>query len=115
MDIKVLVDNAEGVKPVKSSIDKKPIGPVNYGNANSDKDVKLSRENANDVVDVLNSAAKSVNKSVSFSYHEKTNRVIMKIMDSKTHEVIREIPSKEMIRLLEHIHELIGMFVDESR
>jgi uncharacterized FlaG/YvyC family protein len=41
--------------------------------------------------------------------------VIMRVTDTVTNEIIREIPPKEMIRLLEHIHEMIGMFVDESR
>jgi flagellar protein FlaG len=56
-----------------------------------------------------------VNKRIEFSYHDKINRVIMKVMDTQSNEIISEIPAKEMIRLLEHIHELIGMFVDEAR
>ena len=64
---------------------------------------------------MLNSGAKSVNERVSFRFHEKSNRVIFKVLNTRTNEVIREIPPKELIRLLEHMHELIGMFVDESR
>ena len=75
----------------------------------------LSKNNAQDVVDTLNSAAKSVNKRISFHFNENANRVVMKVLDRNTNEVIREIPQKEMIKLLEHIHEMIGMFVDESR
>ena len=87
----------------------------NTGKSNTSADVKLTNENVNDLVDVLNSAAKSVNERVSFSFHEKANRVIMKVVDATTEEVVREIPPKEMIKLLEKMHELIGMFVDESR
>ena len=75
----------------------------------------LSKENVKNIVDTLNSAAKSLNQRVSFSVHEKTNRIIMRFQDSRTNEVIREILPKEMIRLLERINEMIGMFVDESR
>jgi flagellar protein FlaG len=56
-----------------------------------------------------------MNERVSFSYHEGTNRVIMKVINPDTQEVIREVPAKNVIRLLEHIQEYIGMFVDESR
>ena len=87
----------------------------NTGKSNTSADVKLTNENVNDLVNVLNSAAKSVNERVSFSFHEKANRVIMKVVNATTDEVVREIPPKEMIRLLEKMHELIGMFVDESR
>ncbi|MCU0821015.1 MAG: flagellar protein FlaG [Spirochaetes bacterium] len=87
----------------------------NTEKANTHADVKLTKENINDLIDVLNSAARSVNERVSFKFHEKANRVIMKVVDTKTDEVVREIPPKEMIKLLEQMHELIGMFVDESR
>lgn len=75
----------------------------------------LSKDNVKNIVDTLNSAAKSLNQRVSFSIHEKTNRIIMRFQDANTNEVIREIPPREMIRLLERINEMIGMFVDESR
>ena len=81
----------------------------------SGTDFKLTGDNVNNLVDALNSAARSVNQRVSFSFNEETNRVIMKVIDSGTNEVVREIPPKEMIRLLKHMHDLIGMFVDESR
>lgn len=78
-------------------------------------DIKLTKENIDSIIDSLNSAAKSVNQKVSFSFHDKTNRVILRFIDGNTNEVIREIPPKEMLRLLERMHELIGMVVDESR
>ncbi|MDY6933252.1 MAG: flagellar protein FlaG [Spirochaetota bacterium] len=77
--------------------------------------IKITKDNIENLVDTLNSAAKSIDKRVTFSINEKANRVIMKVFDAQSNEVIREIPPKEMIRLLESIHEFIGMFVDESR
>ncbi len=89
---------------------------VSTEESKSEKDkVKLTPENINNLVDTLNSAAKSVNERVQFSFHDKTNRVVLRFINSDTNEVIREIPPKEMLRLLERMHELIGMFVDESR
>lgn len=98
------------VSPPNEQSDKKRGDANLYAGAEN-----LSRENINDIVDTLNSAAKSVHKRVSFSVHEKTNRVIMKVENADTNEVIREIPAREMIRLLEHIHDLLGTFIDESR
>jgi len=84
-------------------------------NANPERDIKLTKENIDNVVDTLNSAAKSVDRRVNFSFNEKTNRVIIKFINGDTNEVIREIPPKEMIKLLERMNDFIGMFVDESR
>ncbi|MDY6968348.1 MAG: flagellar protein FlaG [Spirochaetota bacterium] len=75
----------------------------------------LTRENVENAVDALNSAAKSVDRRISFTYNKKANRVIMKVSDLHTNDIIREIPPKEVVKLLERFHELLGMFVDELR
>ena len=67
------------------------------------------------VVDKLNSSVDKFNGRLSFHYHEKTHRVIMKVIDPDTDEVIREIPARDAIKLLEHIQDYLGMLVDESR
>ncbi len=109
------------IEKVKGAQLKSAIPQINpdEGKGNMDRgsaqDEDLNREKIDNIVDTLNAAAKSVGKRVSFSYHEKTNRVIMKVRDTQTDQVIREIPPREMIRLLEHIHDMLGMFVDESR
>lgn len=76
---------------------------------------EISEINIHDLAETLNSAAKSINRRMAFSVNEKTNRVIIKVINTENNEVIREIPAKEMIRVYEHIHDMIGMFVDEAR
>lgn len=110
---KININSLESIRPPRMS--EMEALRRNTLETDSTRGIRLTRENADAIVDTLNSAARSINKRVSFSYHEKTNRVIMRVTDTVTNEIIREIPPKEMIRLLEHIHEMIGMFVDESR
>lgn len=50
-----------------------------------------------------------------FSYHEKTNRISIKVMDAETKEVIREIPAEETLQMVEKMWELAGILVDEKR
>jgi flagellar protein FlaG len=76
---------------------------------------EASREEINQIVHTLNKAASSVDKRVSFAFHEKTRRVVMRITDPVTKEVVRQIPSKDMVRILENIHDFVGMFIDEQR
>ncbi len=75
----------------------------------------LNREEIADVVDRLNSGVRDMHERLSFSIHEKTHRVVVKIFNTDTNEVIREIPAREAIKLLEHIQDFLGMIVDESR
>ena len=75
----------------------------------------LSPEDVKRTVNELNRLSGSFNEKVQFGFHEKTNRIIIKIIDKDTNEVVSEIPSKYSLRLLEHIQENMGIFVDESR
>jgi flagellar protein FlaG len=74
-----------------------------------------SRQEVAEIVDRLNKGVREIHERMSFSYHEKTQRIIVKVMNNDTNEVVREIPSKEAIKLLEHIQDFLGMLVDESR
>lgn len=67
------------------------------------------------IVDRLNDGMREMHERLSFSFHEKTQRIIVKVLDPDTNEVIREIPSKDAIKLLEHIQDFLGMIVDETR
>ncbi len=66
-------------------------------------------------VSELNKLSVNFKEKVRFSLDDKTNRVILKVMDRDTNEVISEIPGKYSIKLLEHFKEHMGLFVDESR
>lgn len=50
-----------------------------------------------------------------YSYHKKTNRVSIKVIDRDTNEVIREIPPEKSLDMLQKMWELAGMLVDEKR
>ncbi len=50
-----------------------------------------------------------------FSYHEDTKRVSIKVINSDTDEVIREIPPEEALDMLSKMWEVAGILVDESR
>ncbi len=50
-----------------------------------------------------------------FSYHEDTKRVSIKVIDSETEEVIREIPPEETLDMLSKMWEVAGILIDEHR
>jgi uncharacterized FlaG/YvyC family protein len=74
-----------------------------------------SREEIDKALDTLNGAASSVDNRVSFEYNEKTKRLVMRMTDPMTHEVVRQLPSKDALRILENIHDMLGVFIDEQR
>lgn len=50
-----------------------------------------------------------------YSYHKRTNRVSIKVIDRDTDKVIREIPPEQSLDMLEKMWELAGILVDEKR
>ncbi len=111
---KIINGNVQGY--ARNENTQKPGKTVNSNDSPaSEAGMDLSSDEMKNMADTLNSAARSVNRRISFDYHDKTRRIIMKVTDYKTGEVIKEIPPKEMIQLVEHIQDMLGMFLDESR
>jgi flagellar protein FlaG len=73
---------------------------------------------ARQVEDIRQSAAKAnayLNKSdtyLQFNVSELTGRVIVKIIDENTKEVVREIPPETMARFAERIKEMKGLLLE---
>ncbi len=102
--------------PVRTSVSGEAVEDIIVKRAEEPESVPdLSRQNLRDLAETLDSAARSTNRRVSFAFNEKIDRVVMKVINTENNEVVREIPAKEMVRIYEHMHELIGMFVDASR
>jgi len=109
---RAIIDKVDTINRIRQDNSK------NVGNGRHNGDVSnkaFAREDIYEAVDKLNDTMGLINERVSFSYHEKTNRIIVKVIDSQTNEVVREIPPRDIIKLQEHIQEYLGMLVDESR
>jgi flagellar protein FlaG len=89
------------------------------------KVVKNTSENKSDNISknasekALNEVVKNVNRTISntetrleISIFKPTHELQVKIKDSKTGKVIREIPSQKMLELAAYMRGLAGIFVD---
>jgi len=54
-------------------------------------------------------------RKLEYKVHEQTNRVMVKIVDSETDEIIREIPPEKTLDIFAKVLELAGLLVDEKR
>ncbi len=68
-------------------------------------DVELSQEALENVVSQLNAYIQNTQRDMDFSVDEATGRVIVKVIDSESEEVIRQIPSEEMLAISRHLME----------
>ncbi len=64
--------------------------------------------------DHIGRALEVIDRGLEFSIHEDTNRVIVKVINRQTHEVIKEIPPEQLLDMIARIWEMIGLLVDEK-
>ncbi|UAA39490.1 flagellar protein FlaG [Paraneptunicella aestuarii] len=87
------------------------INSVNTLNTNADingkNDVSTApQEDIETAVGEVSEFVQAQNRNLNFSFSEESNRSVVKVTDSETGELIRQIPSEEVLRLSEKIREL---------
>ncbi|WP_010681156.1 flagellar protein FlaG [Acetivibrio cellulolyticus] len=68
-----------------------------------------------DAIQKANKAITGANTEFEFSIHEKTKQIMVKIINSDTHEVIKEIPPEKILDMVAKMWEMAGIMVDERR
>jgi flagellar protein FlaG len=76
---------------------------------------KSNIEDLEESIEKLNSTAEAFNVSLKFSVDDRTDRIVVKVIERKTERVIREIPPEQVLNMVAQIQDLIGVFVDSRR
>lgn len=76
---------------------------------------KTSMEELEESLEKLNSTAEAFNVKLKFSIDERTDRIVVKVIERDTEKVIREIPPEQVLNMVAQIQNLIGVFVDARR
>ena len=71
------------------------------------------RQRSNDKVRHLIKDLAGGNSELSIAVDPKTHKIIVKVLNSETHEVIRQIPPEEALRLAQTLKQANGVLVDE--
>ncbi len=62
----------------------------------------------------MNRKISNSNEEAVFGVHEKTNRIMIKILDKDTKELIKEFPPEKTLDMIASIWEMAGILVDEK-
>ena len=76
---------------------------------------EVSEEKIKAAVAEINQKIRPTRTQCEFRYHEETHRISIKVKDSETDEVIREIPPEKTLDMIAKTLELAGLLVDEKR
>jgi flagellar protein FlaG len=73
-----------------------------------DSNQKLSLDAVKEAVKTGNTMLQSISRSLNFEIDDATKQVVVKIVDSKTGELVRQIPTVEMLDFMRRMKELEG-------
>ncbi|MEF9951642.1 MAG: flagellar protein FlaG [Clostridium sp.] len=76
--------------------------------------VKTDKKDLENKINKANKMIDSDKTHLKFKIHEKTHDVMIKIIQSDTGEVIRELPPEKLIDMIAKICEMAGLFIDEK-
>lgn len=99
-------DNAANVANVANAAPVKP--------APAEKTEKISTENVRDAVSQIEQFTQTVSQNLKFSIDEETGKTVVKIMDSQTNEMIRQIPSEEAINIARTLGKIEGLLFNDK-
>jgi flagellar protein FlaG len=68
-------------------------------------------EKLKDAADKANEFVSSFNQELQFSVDKDTDKMIVKVVDKQTGDVIRQIPSKEMLEIVKALDTIHGLII----
>jgi flagellar protein FlaG len=75
---------------------------------------RQNEQKAIEFIDQLKGISSMFDRKLQFSLSKELGKVVVKVIDSNTDKVIREIPSAEIQKLQIRIKETLGLLFDES-
>lgn len=82
--------------------------------SNTPAKAAISHEELGRAVDKINLRAQQVMREIRFSMDDQSNRVVIKVIDQTTQEVIRVIPPEDVINIAEQFDKARGVLLEEK-
>jgi flagellar protein FlaG len=73
---------------------------------------KAPAEELTGALNQLNGYMEEMHRSLRFSIDDDSGRTVVRVVDTENEEVIRQIPSEEMLALIRHFNEVTGNLFD---
>lgn len=107
------IDSKKIEKQTGKQVDKEPKKTATELLLEQQEQIEKDNKRIRKAVQELNKKSKG-DTEVKLRIHEKSNRLMIKIVDKKTQKVIREYPPEETLDAVTKVLELAGMIVDKK-
>lgn len=90
--------------------------PVNVGAGVTAQGIekKINEEEIIHAIEAANKSVEVYNRKLEFSIHEKTKEIMVKVIDTATNDVIREIPAEKTLDMVANLLQVAGILIDEK-
>jgi flagellar protein FlaG len=93
----------------------KPIDPMGKADKKDQQNRGLTASDTKKLVDELNEYMNDLQTQLGFSVREDLDhQVVVEIKNRKTEELLKQIPSEELLKIREKMEELTGFLFDQS-
>ena len=93
--------------------ERKPAPVIREEEGRQRQEYEPQRENLEKAVEQTNQMIFKDDRRFEFRIHEGTKRIMVKLIDKETDEVVKEIPPEKILDLVASIWDLVGILVDE--
>jgi flagellar protein FlaG len=101
--------------PEQAKAPEKAKGIKNKAVFEAKEDPALNEKQLIEAIEKTNKAIEGTFCSFRYSVHDETKQIMVKVIDNKTQEVIKEIPPEKILDMVAKIWEVAGIMVDERR
>ena len=74
----------------------------------------MDEESVSYMMQELNELMSKINCNLEFQYHKEVNMMSVRMLDKKTHEVLKEVPPEDMLDQMAKAREWLGAFLDKN-
>jgi flagellar protein FlaG len=107
-------DNQKVGEDKERPIDKKAANQKESMELEESQVSKISPDQIEEVVSRLQSSLQNIQPRIELSFDKELNQIIFRILDKESGELIRQIPSEEVLALDRFFADQSGLFVEEE-
>lgn len=100
--------------PEVSIAAKNAAAPVQTAVAVEQPKAALSPAHVTQALQSINKAMQNLSQNIEFTQDEDSHRTIIKVVDSETKEVIRQIPTKEALEIAKALDQVKGLLIKQT-
>lgn len=108
-------DVSAGNRPVATAAAQAPVAPVEMPGKAVQATASIPKaEHVKVAVEHINKLVQTLSSDLKFTVDEETGIQVVKVVDTKTKDVIRQIPSEEILAIAKALDQLQGLIIHQK-